>query len=545
MPRFLAIDWDGVEVRFVLGNQNKEKISVLKFGSAPLNRGFELAPTEDVEKNEELDDSVPESEAPKETFDIGADLQALLKSHGVGASTNLYALSNSQMDVMYLTLPPAKDEEIPELLKNQAIREFPNFSDSQPLDFLPLSDIPTEQRRILAVSQTKSQQKALQHITRSARRKPEKLEYRAAAVAAFSLYSKLLSVDSPPTLLLNVLCDELDLITVAGGQVINIRSVKLPELHGAELQERLYTEISRMLAIGLQDYSDESITHLQFFLGENEHLELLERLRRQSLEVSVVDPFSVALIRLDDLPQSPGRFTALLGMILSEAAGKKPAIDLLHPKSKPKPPNYAAFALVALVVFALGVWWLYSWNKKTLAQEQLKLDERKAVYAQLQTQYNQQIVPYTVLSNAAAYDKQDAVWLDVIRDITPHFPEQQDMIVNQMSYISGPIPQVRGGQYYSGRIDVNAMVREASVLTKLKQTLEEKKLYHVHIFTPTHNPIGGGYPWNCNFSIRCIRVNNPASYLHYQPEEIRAESQNIPERYPRPQHPQPVPAPSN
>ena len=510
MSRFLAVDWDGVEVRFVFGNQNQEKLSVLKIGSEPISR-------EDTESTSGL------------PANLAAALQRLPQTHKVPLAKTFFAVGGSCAEVMYFTLPPSKEEEIPELLKNQAIRDMPNFSETYAIDFLPLGEASTGPRKVLAVAQSQTELKAIQNVGKVARCKPQKIEYRGAATAAFVLGSGLLEENAPPTLVANLLADELDLVVLKDQKIVYLRSIKLPGLEDPkQLEEKVFQEITRTCAVGLQDESDELIQSVLFLSGEGESATLLEQLRGHSLEVRSVDPLETARVQVAQKPQFPGRYTALLGMMLVEASGKKPAIDLLHPKSKPQPPNYAGITLLSVLLFGLILGGLYYWNKTQLKIMEARLDDAKKKYEELFADHNQWASPYGVLFNASTFDTRDAVWLDTLRDIAPHFPGQQDMTVTQMEYISGPI---NNNANYSGQIRVSAMVRDPNVIRTLKQNLEAKRMYTVIPATPTQNPAGGGYPWIYRFTIGCFKVQNPNTYLYFLSPELQMESVKQPEMY--------------
>ena len=511
MSRFLAVDWDGAEVRFVFGNQSQEKLSVLKIGAEPI-------PQEDTTTTA----SVPAN--------LGAALQRLLRSHNVPASANsLFAVGGAFAEVMYFTLPPSKDDEIPELLKNQAIRDMPNFSESYAIDFLPLGEASAAPRKVIAIAQSRTELKAIQNLGRTARCKPKKIEYRAAATAAFVLGSGLIEEDAAPTLVANLLADELDLVVLQNQKAVYLRSIKLPEKNDPkQIEEKVFQEITRTCAVGLPGDSEESIQSVLFLAGEGESAALLEQLRKVSLDVRTVDPLQTARVQVSEKPRFPGRFASLLGMLLVEASGQKPAIDLLHPKSKPQPPNYVGVALLSLFLFGLILGGLYYWNSAQLKTLTGQRDEVQKKNEELLVTFNQWAAPYQMLDNARVFDTRDVVWLDTLRDIAPHFPEQQDMMINQMEYISGPIS---GNTYYSGLIRVSAMVRDPTVIHTLKQNLEAKGMYFVFPVTPTQNPAGGGYPWIYRFSIGCLKIPTPDHYLYFLPEELRMESTKNPENY--------------
>ncbi len=522
MPRFLAVDWDGVEVRFVFGNQNKDKLSVAKIGAEPLMQAASEAGPDEVPAPTSL--GIPQ--------EVGPALLRLLQSNRVPAGKTFFALGAGSAEAMYFTLPPSKDEEIPELLKNQALRDMPNFSESYVIDFLPLGTTQTGPRKVLAVAQSRMGLRAIQTVGKTAHRKPDRIEYRAAAATSFVLDSGLLEEAAPPLLVVNALADELDLIVVKERKIVYIRSVKLPDSGGSSAkEEKIFQEITRTSAVGLQDISDEPIESVLFLAGEDEFPALIDRLHHHSLDVRTVDPLETARVQIDEKPRYPGRYAALLGMMLLEASGKKPAVDLLHPKSKPLPPNIAGIVLLSILLFGLLVGGLYYWNRSALAKMTQHQDEVQKKYDELLATHNQWSPFYRILFNASTFDTSDAIWLDTIRDIAPYFPEQQDMVVHQMEYRSGPITGIANGMYYSGRIDISAMVRDPVVIQTLKYQLESKRMYTVFLSTPTQNPAGGGYPWNYRFTIGCFKVPDPKIYLQFLPEELQTESTKNPETY--------------
>ena len=126
MARILAIDWDGVEVRYVLAAQTKDQFTILKAGSAPIDDPKALEeiaeppsaeppaegpgageengdgeeggqppafPPQDIDEDEE--DENAQSAAPPEGEryrKIGAKLRALLKSQKVGSAKNCFKI---------------------------------------------------------------------------------------------------------------------------------------------------------------------------------------------------------------------------------------------------------------------------------------------------------------------------------------------------------------------------------------------------------------------------------------------------------------------
>ena len=110
--RLLAIDWDDNELRYLLGSVQKDNLTVIKAGGCPL----------DAES------------------DPASALRNVVKEERIETCPALLALGRSKVELLYLTLPPCAQAEIPVLLRNQLLRELPNLAERDPLDFLTLDD---------------------------------------------------------------------------------------------------------------------------------------------------------------------------------------------------------------------------------------------------------------------------------------------------------------------------------------------------------------------------------------------------------------------
>src|SRR5882724_3506897 len=105
MARLLAFDWDQQEARYVVASTRGSKLVVEAAASVKLVDG---------------DGSI-------QTW--RAALQAALEPHRVGRATTLVAVERSQIELVNLTLPPSSDAELPEMVRNQAMREASAISE--------------------------------------------------------------------------------------------------------------------------------------------------------------------------------------------------------------------------------------------------------------------------------------------------------------------------------------------------------------------------------------------------------------------------------
>ncbi|MBR0224503.1 MAG: hypothetical protein IJL92_00460, partial [Thermoguttaceae bacterium] len=321
MARILAVDWDGVEVRFVLGSILKDRLIVSNVGSAPIEVAAEeaaaivesdeedddFAPSVgDVDEDENEDDGVVETvekeyiprmpvaddedEDDEETSGdptvvstvrkvsfknspIATTLKKLLHQRRVGSATLCYTASRGDLDVMYMTIPNASESETPELIFNQALRDSLTFNENQPLDFMTLGtpDSPkkTGFRKVAAVSIARDKLRRIRETLAGAYHAPAKIELREPSLAEFLRADFCGLSYEEPVMLVQELCDEANLTLCYQKSVLYFRSFKiLPDSTPAERAERIREEIVRTLAVGIDDLPEDAIVNRALFFTD-------------------------------------------------------------------------------------------------------------------------------------------------------------------------------------------------------------------------------------------------------------------------------------
>ena len=127
MPQILAIDWDQRETRYVLANVGRRDVRVQEMGDIPLP---------------------PAADDPQHVDRAFAEqIAEVLARHNARRARLLVTLPRSSVELLYLTLPPAKDEELPELVANQALQEMPMLTHIVAIAYaLPFSGMPLPSR---------------------------------------------------------------------------------------------------------------------------------------------------------------------------------------------------------------------------------------------------------------------------------------------------------------------------------------------------------------------------------------------------------------
>ncbi len=130
MARLLALDWDGQEARYVVAGSRGARLEIEAAGAVPMPS---------------------DGDGAGSRMQLGGALREALAGK-VSRATTLVGLSRSQVELVSLTLPPAADVELPEMVRNQAMRENNAIADNAIVDFVPLGDKPDEPRQVTAAA---------------------------------------------------------------------------------------------------------------------------------------------------------------------------------------------------------------------------------------------------------------------------------------------------------------------------------------------------------------------------------------------------------
>src|SRR5262245_45420813 len=348
MSRLVAIEWDAKEARVMIGRKRASSVLVDHALEGPLPA------------REEGQTAEP---------DVGSVLARALAEQGVARTDALVAVGRASIELKFLSTPPVPDEELPDVVRFQAVRQFTTLGDDWPLDFVPLAPNADGGMNVLAAAIAPDLLGQIRKDCSVAGITVTRLVLRPFAAAA--LLKDQLN-DGQCRMIVDLLRDEADLTVLIGSQVIFPRTVRLPTVAEGEVLARALLAEGRRTMIAAQNQLGGRRVEEVIIFGDGQHHSTLKQLleKELSLTVQLIDPFEH--VEWADAkakkPEYPGTFAPLLGLMLDEATGIAPVIDFLHTRKKPAPPNqrrrYAvvAAALAAIVLLAFGVmqWQLWA-----------------------------------------------------------------------------------------------------------------------------------------------------------------------------------------
>lgn len=448
MSRLIAIEWDAKEARVAIGRQRAGGVSVDQAFVVPLPQREEGSTAEP---------------------DVGAVLARGLADHGVSRAEALVAVGRANIELRFLSTPPVPEEELPDVVRFQAVRSFTTFGDEWPLDFVPLEPNADGGMNVLAAAIAPDLLEQIRKECTAAGIVLSRLVLRPFAAAAL-LKGQL--NDGKCRMIVDLLRDDADLTVLIGSQVIFPRTVRLPTVSDADVLARALLAEGRRTMIAAQNQLGGRKVEEVIIFGDGQHHGTLKQLleKELSLPVQLVDPFEH--VEWADprakKPEYPGTFAPLLGMMLDEATATAPVIDFLHPRKKKPPPNYrrqylyAAAVVAAALLLGLGYtqWRLWSLDSEIA---QLMIARTKAKKAA-----DDSAKPIKDAASLDAFAAGDVTWLDELALLSQKLPPPESAMVKEINAQSA----AKGG---GGTIKFVGHVDKSDRIGELEEHLRDKQ----------------------------------------------------------------------
>lgn len=466
MARLLALEWDDTEARVAVASSRAGGVA------------FEHAFAVDLRSGG----------AEAAQANVGPKIAAALAARRLARVGALVAVGRSDVELRRLSLPSAPDDELPDMVRFQAMREFSALGEDWPLDFLsidepstqagPLSEGADQSRNVLAAAVDPELVDKIRATCHAAGLKPSRLVLRPCAAASL-VCRQGAALPGQVRLLVDLSADEADLTVIVDQKVVFLRRARLHgnPLTSADASEALVSEIRRTVVAAQNQLRGPRVELILLCGAGAGHKRLVESIGDQlPAPLELFDPFGGARVEGDlrrSLPENADRFAPLLGALWDELEGTPHALDFLNPRRRPEPPSrrntFAASALgVAVLVLLLLGWgrvqqiWLNA-EISRLSGESKKLDEQVDRAQDLQDAVDE-IEKWTAAGN-------DVVWLDELRWLSENFPDAQDAMLTQLTL------SVSSGK---GEMTLDGQARSVDAVTRLDADLQGESNRYSH-----------------------------------------------------------------
>lgn len=486
MAQLLAIEWDTSEARVVVARP-KGKEAVIEDAFV-----VDLAPRE--------------SQTVLNAQQIGARLLAELTARNLGRLETLVAIGRKDIELRLLNVPPVPPEELPDVVRFQAMRQFSSLGEDWPLDFVPLAAADEIPMSVLAATLSTDHLRQLRATCEAANLAPRRMVLRPMAAASL-LSRQLPDQQGRCRLMIDLLSEEADLTVLEGERVVFLRTVRLPSHQNAEAQNSaLLGELRRTMVAAQNQLGGRRVEYVIVCGNPSDHAGLVERLQRElSLTVECFDPFA-AFVLSDNirrrLPDRHGRFAPLLGMLMDEVAGTRHAIDFLNPRRKPPPADKRRQRLIwgSVAAACVGVLGLYFWSEFASVGSQISAAEK------LLKEQEPLLKPAQRKTLDAAEVKKfvhgDITWLEEMYRLSEptHFPPGEKVIVTQ--FAAATLDGVGGSMLIEGNVS------EQSVISEMESALRKdpQSRYRVAGTGAKSDPRNAKYPWRYK---ETVQVKHP------------------------------------
>ena len=471
MARLLALEWDSREARLAVA-RHRANVVVIEHAFS-----VDLGPRSAGETF-----SVP---------DVGGRIAAAMAARGIGRVETLVAVGRASIELRQMSMPPSPEEELPDLVRLQAIRQFSALGDDWLFDFFPIDAGPQETCNVLAAAISPELVEQINDVCRAAGLRPQRLVLRPCAAASLLRQQGESTDRRRIRLLVDLLADEADLTVLVDQTVVFMRMVRLPgELHSTEQLQTLVQEIRRTMAAVHNQLGGRRVELLVLCGSGDEQSALKSRIENElRLPVEGFNPFGGLKLagRLRSrLPENPERFAPLLGMLGDEAIGNSHAIDFLNPTRKPQPPGrrsrYVVAAAAAAFVLLLAVGWFQIYLHG-LDQEVGRLDnilvEKEKLAQRLQERKLE-------LEEIEHWTRGQINWLDELRRLSERFPPAEEAMLTQLKVTA----RNSGG----GEMRLKGCVDKPKTIMAVEQALRDEQ-HRVAGTGGRQNDDDARYPW--------------------------------------------------
>jgi Tfp pilus assembly PilM family ATPase len=445
MPRLLALEWDAKEARVVIARTRAGGgVSIEQALAVKLPQRDEGTATE---------------------AEIGAALVRALGEYGVSRTETLVAVGRSSIELKFLSTPPAPPEELTDLVRFQAMRQFTSLAEDWPLDYVPLSPNADGGSNVLAAAIAPELVTQIRQTCEAANLRLSRLVLRPFAAASLI---KADAADDKCRMVVDLLGEDADLTVLIGPQVIFPRTVRLPAAADSEILARALLGEGRRTIIAAQNQLGGRRVEEVVIFGDGLHHSTVKQVleKELSLPVKLVDPFDKvqwAEGTRARKPEFPGTFAPLLGMLLDEASApiagaSVHALDFLHPRKRPPPPNrrrtaiIAAAAAAAVILLLLGG---INWQLRSLDAQIRTLGQERASQEKLAKSSAR---PREEAERLDRFARADMVWLDALERMSSKAPPPSELMLEDLT--ANYVPSGGGKILVNGHTDNEARIRQ-------------------------------------------------------------------------------------
>ncbi|MFI4876702.1 MAG: type IV pilus biogenesis protein PilM [Blastopirellula sp. JB062] len=457
MAKLIGIEWDGNEIRVVVARPRSGGVTIESAFAAP------------------------------RTDDLAASIRTALTDRNIAAGPVSVTLPRSAVELHVLTLPPAPPEELPDMVRFAAIREFTALTDDWLLDYAPIETNAVGQATILAAGISGKGLKTVETPCASASLAVEHVGVRPLAAA--SLMARDPHHASSVALVVESSSDDIELTVIDEGAVVFTRSTRLPGEVGSEDRlKALQLEARRTLIAARNQLGAHSVEKI-VLVGDEELSAMQTSLASAlGLPAELYDPFSSPAVKYSGAEKlnNRGRYAGLLGLLADQAAPSSRSLDLRNPRRRPPPPSkrrqYVTYSSVAAIAAALVIGWI--WLRFASIDGEIEAAQRKL--SSLKESNQAAVLQQNDVEKIDRWLDTNIQWLDQTYWLASNLPPAEETILTRLN--------MDALQSEGGVITIDGYVADEGGIKKLESSLRDER--HLVSNLGSKQADVSGYHWN-------------------------------------------------
>lgn len=479
----LALDWDDEQVRMVAADRSARGIRIRAAAVVPIGEEG-----------------------------LQGTLTALTRKYSLEKSDVLVAIGRDRAELRQMQFPPVPIEELPIMVRFQAVRQFASAGDNAEIDFIT-THIDEKGIHAIVAATGPTHLTPIRKTVESAGWNLQRVGLRPIAAAA--LY-RLKAADvlgtvaeagdesAPVVALIDLVANEAEIVLLRSGEITFVRSVRLPDGDAATTKSRaisLAGEIRRSLIACGAGGANCNVVMWGSVQRHGEELKLLaERISSQQelpCETRLLDPLELvgtdAKVR-EATGEMVGRLAPLVGLLVADASNEEELIDFLNPRktveaTTDKRKLAIMIGVPAVIVLAIG--WLL-WSNISRLNTQIERQTAANKSLREKTKASDDMIERT--EQIDQFLDSDVNWLDEFERLAASMPPSDELIVKEVLAASNP----RGG---GGRIVVTGLVTSPDVIKQFETVMRDES-HQVSGDKVTQLPSDDAYRWKMSETIR-------------------------------------------
>jgi hypothetical protein len=484
-----------------------------------------------------------ESLASKEQLKERVQKYRLMKSEVV------VVLSRADVEVRPMVFPPVPVDELPDLVKFQATKEFNGYDATAPLDFFITNKLEHVSRSTLfpairpSNKNGKTQETTIggspKHLLASTLRTItlrkiqefcDELNLTLRRVVlrpceTASLWRHTSDFDpNRASLIVELDTHETSLSVLFQGEPVFMRSPKIscPEdVSMPDFTARLIAELKRTRIAVRNEIQGVTVDEV-VLCGIGTHFESLAKQVSNSLNIPVktFDPWQEIRCRRtlrENRPEKSERFASLIGTILQSVRNESSSIDFCNPKKRREPVGHrqlvtgilavSLFVLIGLIGFGFYIHSVLTNEVKTLTKKFNTLQQTAVTVTEQRNQLN--------AIDAWIADNID--WFEQLDWLSRKMPEAQKMILTELTFSANN----------GGAMNLKSLLKDFSIVSPMEEQLRDEK----HVIKPGEKGTSSGnsqYGFRYDLSIFLSKESIDTVTKETQPKEQIQEPKEQP-----------------